>query len=327
MSPARPPTRRIRVLAATLILAATVVACGPEPTGEQAAVDGLVVLVADAAGSASLAVWSFEPTGGIDGTGAAAANELETPGDAMAWIATGRAQVLAATMLDGTILTSDPIGRAGPLAWRPVEAVDVDGDPPPGPAWFASWDPEGGRFATITGDLPGGDDLDLTLVDPSTGGAFVIPLGQALLPSAPVWLDGERVALAGGSTTDPYAVIVDTTTGEITDGPGGDRRFASSADGSVIVSGGGPGEAVVVRSTGAWLDEQGTAIGTIDAPSGDALATSIALDADGDRLAIVWLGVEAGLRVDVHDGTDGWRRVISPPLGQGTQAAIVAWSR
>jgi hypothetical protein len=307
--------RRSLVLAAVLAVAA----CAPEPAGDLTAVNGLLVLAADADGAATLASWSSDPDAGT------VAADIDLPGPATVWLSSGRGRVLAATLLDGTIQASDPVRGAGPLAWRPVEARDPGGERPPDPAWFVTWDPEGGRFATITGDLPGGDDLDLTLIDPSTGSAFVIPLGQSLLPAAPVWLDGDRVALVGGSTTEPVAVLVDTTTSEVTDGPAGDRRLATSADGTVIATTGAPGSPVVVHATAAWEAGDGTSIGAIRAPSGEAQAASMALDAGGQRLAIVWQGLDDGLRVDVHARAADWRRITTLPVTG--RAAAIAWSR
>lgn len=95
---------------------------------------------------------------------------------------------------------------------------------------------------------------------------------------------------------------------------------------NVIASSGGPGRPVVIRRTSAWITEDDTAVGSVAAPNDDALATSIALDATGRRLAIVWQGVDGGARIDVHDGADGWRRVVSPALAVGSNA-VVAWSR
>ncbi len=320
----RPRTRR-RLAWAGALIAVLLAACSPTPTGEEAAIDGLLVLTAAPDGSSGLALWSWDGSA-ADGAGARVRTPLDPADVAMAWISSGRGRVLAATGIDGSLHTSDPVGSSGDLAWRPVTARGLDGDAPPSPAWFVTWDPEGGRLATITGDLPGGGDVELTLIDPSTASAFVIPLGRALLPSAPAWLDGDRIALVGGSTTEPLAVIVDAATSEVADGPTGDRRSASSADGTVIASSGGPGSPVVIRRTSAWLTEDGTAVGSVGAPNDDALATSIALDATGRRLAIVWQGVDGGARIDVHDGADGWRRVVSPPLAAGSNA-VVAWSR
>jgi hypothetical protein len=315
-----PKTHVAGLLAAMAMLG---LACSPAPSGGAAALDGLLVLAADADGAANLTRWSWDPRGSGDGAGAAVATSLALPGPATASISSGRARVLAATLLDGSLHTSDPLGDDA-LTWRAVEALDPSGDPPPAPAWFVTWDPEGGRFATITGDLPGGADVELTLIDPSARSAFIVALDRPLLPSAPVWLDGERVALVGGSTSEPVSVIVDTTTGEAIDGPAGDRRLATSADGSVIATTGGPGSPVVIRSSTAWAAGDGTSIGMIDAPTDAAQASSMALGA-GQRLAIVWQGVDGGVRVDIHDGSDGWRRVMT--LDEAGRAAAVAWSR
>lgn len=319
-----PRTRKTHVAGLLAAMAMLGAACSPAPSGGAAALDGLLVLAADADGAATLTRWSYDPRGSGDGAGAAVAASLDLPGPATASVSSGRARVLAATLLDGSLHTSDPLGD-GALIWRAVEAFDLTGDPPPDPAWFVTWDPEGGRFATITGDLPGGGDVELTLIDPSARSAHVIALGRPLLPSAPVWLDGERVAVVGGSTTEPVSVIVDTATGEATDGPAGDRRLATSTDGSVIATTGGPGSPVVIRSSKAWAAGDGTSIGMIDAPTDEAQATSMALGVGGQRLAIVWQGVDGGVRVDIHDGSDGWRRVTT--LDEAGRAAAVAWSR
>ena len=57
----------------------------------------------------------------------------------------------------GTTATSDPIHLGRPLVWRPVKAIDPTGETPVGPDYFVAWDPEGGRFATLAGDLLSGD--------------------------------------------------------------------------------------------------------------------------------------------------------------------------
>ena len=121
-------------------------------------------------------------------------------------------------------------------------------------------------------------------------------------------------------------IIVDVTDGKISKGPAGERRLATSVDGSVIAASAGAGAPVVVRSTKGWLADDGTSIGSVEVPDGFTEAVSIALDAKGDRLAIVWRAEDGTARADVHDGTDGWRRVWSEPVA-GTAAAAVAWLR
>ena len=41
------------------------------------------------------------------------------------------------------------------------------GDAPKGPFYFATWDPDGGRFAMLAGDLASGEDIRVVLIDPS----------------------------------------------------------------------------------------------------------------------------------------------------------------
>lgn len=300
---------------------AALAGCSGGTTGDLAAVDGLLVLTADAAGAAALSVWAS------DDDGPPSPVPVALPAPAAAWVAGGRDGILAATLLDGSLHGSDRVVPGTSLDWRPIEARDLSGDAPPGPAWFVTWDPDGGRFATIGGDLPGAAEVELLLIDPSTESAHAIPLGRSLLPSPPAWLDGERVVLVGGSTLAPVGIIVDTTTGEVAAGPGGDLRLATSADGAIIAATGAPETPVVVRSTGEWLAEGTATLGSIAAPRQGAVATSLALDADGSRLAIVWQGVDRGPRIDVHDASDGWRRVTTLATDANTRAAMVAWSR
>jgi hypothetical protein len=300
---------------------AALVGCAGGTTGDLAALDGLMVLTADAAGGAGLSIWTS------DGDGPPSPVPVALPAPATAWVAGGRDGILAATLFDGSLHGSDGVVPGGSLDWRPIDARDLTGDAPPGPAWFVTWDPEGGRLATIAGDLPGGAEVELLLIDPSTESAHAIELGRSLLPSPPAWLDGERVALVAGSTLAPVSIIVDTTTGEVAAGPGGDLRLVTSADGAVLAATGAPDAPVVVRSTSDWLAGASATLGSIAAPRTGALATSLALDADGSRLAIVWQGVDRGPRIDVHDASDGWRRVTTLATDADTRAAMVAWSR
>ena len=83
---------------------------------------------------------------------------------------------------------------------------------------------------------------------------------------------------------------------------------------------------MVLRSSKGWLADDGTSIGSVELPDGFTEAISLALDATGDRLAIVWRAEDGTARADVHDGTDGWRRVWREPLA-GTASAAVAWLR
>jgi hypothetical protein len=64
----------------------------------------------------------------------------------------------------------------------------------------------------------------------------------------------------------------------------------------------------------------------IGAPDGAVAVTSLALDADGARLAVAWLTDAGSVRVLAYARADRWRAVDvtgtrAPP------AAVVAWSR
>jgi hypothetical protein len=326
VTPRRAAARAIAILLG-LVLAGTFAACQPEPAGTSSPIRGLLTLTADRDGAASLALWSAVPET-PDGV---ASRDIPLPSPATAWISVGRASVLAATLLDGTVQTSDPVDPGATdqeldaLDWRPVDALDPTGDPLEEPAWFATWDPGGGRYAAIAGDLPEGEDLRLALVDPTAKAFGETPLDTPLLAAPPVWVDDDSVALVGGATNEPVAVIVDTATGAIDDGPAGARRLATSLDTSIVAMSAGSGSAVEIGSTDAWLDGSGASTATIDAPDEDSTAVSLALDRSGERLAIVWLDGDGAVRLAVHDGTDGWRRVLDLPL-DGV-AAAVAWLR
>ena len=156
---------------------------------------------------------------------------IKLPQGETTWISAGRAAVLAATLASGKTATSDPVHLGKPLAWRPVKAKVPTGETPAGPDYFATWDPEGGRFATLAGDLLSGDGIRVVLVDPSARTAFEITLDRSVVAAPPVWIDGDRVVVVTGDAAAPTSAIVDTTTGEIGDGPAGARLLATSATG------------------------------------------------------------------------------------------------
>lgn len=257
---------------------------------------------------------------------------LPLPERDMTWISAGAGGKLVGTTGGGELVVSDPVDPRGSaadlagLAWKPVKATDDAGAPLPLPARFGAWDPAGTRLAALGGDLTGGGDIMLLVIDPGAGKFTKVDLKRALLAAPPVWLDANRVALLSGKPSDPSAIVVDTTTGKIAKGRVGEHRLATSADGRVIATSAGAGSPIVLRSSKGWLSDDGTSTGSIDVPNGFTEAIALALDRTGDRLAIVWLGGDGNARYDVHDGTDGWRRVWSEPMS-GSATAAVAWLR
>lgn len=323
MASTRPiaPRSGRRLAAWAVILVVIAAACAPESVDDQGIARGLLTLTAGAEGQARLDLVT-------DRGGTVGPENVVLPGPETTWIDAGRADVLVATLADGGLAISDPVASAADdLDWREVQASDPSGPLGDGPFWFPTWDPEGGRFATVRGNLVGGAGLDLLLVDPTLGTSFAIPLDATVLAAPPAWLEDDRLTLVGGTSAAPTALIVDATDGSIGDGPGGARRLATSADGSRIATSAGPGQPVVVRLSEAWLAVDGTSIGSVEAPSADAVAASFALDRDGGRLAIAWRLDDGTVRVDVHDETGGWRRVASRTLDDGARGAVVGWLR
>lgn len=308
---------RQRALGAMLALACATIlgACSNPQSSVDTAPDGLVALVAGSDGT-SLIAW--------DGGGDAVPITLPD-GDAV-WIATGRADVLAAVLADGKSATSDPVHLGKPLKWRTVKAAGPTGDAPNGPDYFATWDPEGGRFATLAGDLLSGDGIRVVLIDPSVGTAFEIPLDRSVVAAPPAWIDGERLLVVTGDAARPIATIVDTTTGDLSDGPAGARLLATSANGRRIATMAEQGAPVVIRDTAGWLAGDGSSIASIAPPDGSSTAIAFSLDATGQRLAVAWRAKDGTVSLAVHDGRTDWRRVAQPAIG-AARGAVVAWRR
>ncbi len=301
--------------AIALACAAAMVACSaPAPSGDVVP-DGLVVLVATA-DSTSLMGWET----------AAKPVPIKLPKGDTTWIATGRADVLAAALANGTTATSDPLVLGTPLAWRAVKAVGPDGNAPKGHDDFVAWDPQGGRFATLSGDLLSGDGIRVVLIDPSAGSAFEIPIDRSVVAAPPAWIGPDRLVVVTGDAATPLATIVDTTTGELTDGPSGARLVAASATGHRVATMAAPGDPVVIQETAAWLGGGGSSIASIAPPNGSTTAIAFALDADGQRFVVAWQAKDGSVTLAVYDGRSDWRRVSKPAIG-AAKGAVVAWRR
>jgi hypothetical protein len=311
-----------RSLASVVLAVATVVGilgCAPEDPFV-ARRDGLLVM---AMGDDQRTVLSLTTVDGEHTTVA----DVALPAPTTNWIATGRGGSLAATLADGSLHVSSPVDRGGVPTWDAVMAAGADGDPLGDPAWFPTWDPEGGRLAILQGALDGASLDSVALIDPGTAAALVLPVDQTMLASPPAWLVGDRLAVVIGSTSEPRVVVVAAADGELAPGPIGVGRIATSADGRVVATWTGDGQPVSLQPTDGWLTDQ--AVGTlavIDPPTPNARLASLALDADGDRLAIAWRRDDGSTSVDVYAADDDWTTPQTERLG-ATPGAVVAWLR
>jgi hypothetical protein len=305
-----------RRAAATLAVLLLVTGCEAAAGGPEQRSEGLLTLSTTAGAR-------FEVTAsGPDGT---VAIGLPLPEDGATWISAGLKGVLVGSTDDGQLVTSDPVDPRGSavdvagLDWRPVKATTDSGESLPA-AWFPTWDPKGERIAALGGGAADGGAETLLIVDPGGGKVATVALKQAVT-GPPAWLDSNRIALPAGSAEGPRSILVDTASGKVSKGPPGERRLATSADGAVIATSAGRGAPVVLRSTKGWLTDDGTSIGSVEVPEGFLEATNLALDATGRRLAIIWLHESGTTQCDVHDGDDGWRRVLSH------SGNVAAWLR
>jgi hypothetical protein len=308
-----------RAVAAVVGLACLVAvsACSNPAPSADVAPEGLIALVAGTDGKTSLTGWDGATK---DGT------PIALPKGSTVWISAGLSNVLVATLDKGTTATSTPVRLGKSITWRAVSAKDPAGNATKGPDYFATWDPEGGRFATIAGDLQSDDPVRVVLIDPTLGTSFEIPIEASVVAAPPVWLDSDRLAIVTGDAAEPAALLIDTTDGQLTDGPSGARLLASSANGRRIATMTGPNAPVVIRNTAGWLAGDGSSIASITPPNGSTTAIAFALDTTGDRIAIAWATDKGAVTLAVHDGNADWRRTAQPKIGPARGAAV-AWLR
>lgn len=308
--------RRLPPLVALAIVAVLALgACKEDPVDPgQASLDGLLLLTGDLRASTSLVTCVGSPC---------RMAAVETP-KGTTWIAAGDGGQLAATLVDQTLRTSDGLHPGGKQAWRKANLVDAEGAAVDGPFLFPSWDPDGVRYAVLAGGLDA--DARLVVADPETGTAVEHLLDPPVVPAPPAWLGDDRILVVTGTDDALTSSVVDTTGGDASAGPNGARLVATSAD-ALTVAVAGPGrDPVTVRSTADWLSGGGATIAKIDPPDGAVAVTSLALDADGSRLAVAWLTDGGSVRVLSYERAHGWRAVDVTGADQ-PPAAVVAWSR
>src|SRR5258708_5151242 len=133
--------RRATGAALGLAVVLAVAGCATPARSGGATADGLLALTAGA-DRPSLVRWrNADPDGA----------PVDPPHGDTTWISIGRANVLAATVADGGLATSDPLHLGKPLVWRFVDAEDASGSAPPDQGFFATWDPGGGIVVELVG--------------------------------------------------------------------------------------------------------------------------------------------------------------------------------
>jgi hypothetical protein len=314
-----PPSRPFsiaRAVGAAVVLAALVVAgCATQETTSEVPA-GLLALTGSGE-SSTLTAWDADRAKGTP---------VDLPDGVTTWISAGRARVLVATTAKGTTATSRPIDLSSDTTWHAVKPKDANGQSPAGPLAFATWDPAGGRYAVLGGDLLSNDPISVVLIDPSVSTSVDIPVGRDVVAAPPAWLDAVHLVVVTGDVGSPTSAIVDVANGDVVDGPSGARLIAASANGKRVATMAKQGAPVMVRDMGGWLAGDGSAIASVAPPDGASSAISFALDAAGQRLAIAWVGDNGKVTIAVHDATGDWRRVSDPKIPSAS-GAVVAWMR
>lgn len=310
-----PAARLAGLLFVGLVTVAALGACDAS-TPSDASIRGLAILSGDV-GRTRLTVHST-----ADGAPA----DVKVPDPATAWISGAPGGALVATLADGRLATRDVDGADASGAWRMVEPRGDGG--PIGSVLFGSASPDGARVAALT--LGAAGQFGLAIVEAGSGTAVVFPIDDEPILASPAWIDAGRV---GVLVTDPELAgavsVADVDSGDVTGGPGNVRAFAMSADGAVVVYAGTTDGRLYGSNAASWLAGQEVAAVPIEAPSGDAVPGSFALDAAGARLAVVWEGADGKVvTIAVHHRTsEGWSVVgrLDPPGGD--PRAVVTWLR
>ncbi len=307
--------RQLLVALVALTVGAALAGCEQEREDETLT-DGLLVLSGDV-GSVRLTV--REDNG-------ARSRGIELPDAATSWVSAGRTNVLLAALVDGRTYVSDPLGEDDPT-WRLVEPVTLTDQPPEPPLFYGTWDPPGGAYAQLGADFSEGGGMRAVVVDPGLDQAVEVPMNQSRpVPAPPAWIDDDRLVLISATSEDTQAVIVDSASQEYEPGPTGVQLVATSADAATAAVWRGEGQPVEIQSTTSWLAEEPAGV-EIGPPDGAAIPMVLALDANGDRLAVVW-GDEEGIPtgITVHAAAREWAKVATLDLGEAN-AATVAWLR
>ena len=306
--------RTVLVAALALTVVAATAACDEQPD-DAAMTEGLLILSGDV-GSVTLTV------GEDDG---ATSRDIELPDPATSWVSAGRTNVLLATLVDGSTYVSDPLDDGNP-DWRLVEPVTVTDAPPEPTLYFGTWDPPGAAYAQLGADFSSDGGMRAVVVDPGLDQAVEVAAEETPIPAPAAWIDDDRVVLVAADGDSGDTIILDSAAGETEPGPAGVRLIATSADASTAAVWMGDGQPVGILSTQEWLAGSPANV-RIDPPSAASGPAVMALNANGDRLAVVWAdGDGTPTSITVYAAAREWSRVASLDLGDAS-AATVAWLR
>jgi hypothetical protein len=297
-------------VAAVLLVAVGLAACGSDSnrTRESPDLSGLVLLTDDGGHSR---LTTFNAAG--------RARTIDGPDGATAWLSAGRGGAIVATMADGSLRVSDRIRADHKTSWKRVPGPHAD--LPDDPVYFATWAPNGNRFAGVATDFSDDASVAVMVVDPLAGTSLIRPVAGQPLAAPPAWLDDGRLAVQ----TRSGVVVVGIDTGDLTAGPdlaAGPALIDVSADGTRVAMERDEHRRVDVRLRDDWLAGEGQPEASFD---GDGTVGALALDRRADRLAVIWQRASEPGTVVVYRRDGGWRESARLALPNGSQRGALTW--
>ena len=247
--------------------------------------------------------------------------EPALPGPTTAWVSASRNGALVATLDDGTVHVSEPVGQGVPRAWRP--AVRGDAGLPDAPVYFATWAPDGSRVAAIEADYNAGGPFRIAIADPSAPAGVLVPVPRSPLVAPPAWLDGGRLIVQ----TEDGLVLVDGGSGALTEGPpvdlAGGLALDVSPESDLVAIARPDGGGVDVHRVNEWL--VAPASGVVTSLPGQGEVGAVAWDQAGSRLAVVWQQPDRPGTLIVYRAAEGWAEVARLTLPGDSARAAVDW--
>jgi hypothetical protein len=232
-------------------------------------------------------------------------------------VATAASGRIVAALVNGQFLVSDAPTAGQARAWRQLSV----GVPPGTPSSGIDLSADGRTLAIVLGD-PETPRLDLVTVDIEAGATNRRSV-ELMANGPPSWLRPDQLALEViGPDQHSAIATIDPASGAMTVTEAQGIAPSATRDGSQIAVADTP-SGLVVTDPATWLAGGPVAVPGIHGPD-DSTIQDVALDADGTRLAIVYVAnadSSASIEILRLTGTS-WESVASIPVAGDAPVSI-----
>ena len=314
--------RTIAVAAEALMFAALALGCGPRPPAPAASSPGVPAVAPSLPAAPSAAGLLVADGGPIRITDAnAQLVDFAGPTDPVERVSAANGTVVA-VVAGGVLMESRLDGSDAPSGWREIRAAIG----PAGGIRLPAVAPSGAELVVASGDLQAAS-FELVVVDLATDTSRSIRVDRGLNGS-PSWLGPGRIAIDATTPNGAASlVMIDPATGELSVSPIMATAISATPDGRrLAVDDPATGDVLVGETDGPGL---GWAPGAPSRILGSDAAgiESIALSADGERLAVVRRSGDNGATIVLLFRDErGWAAIGSLET-TGDQAVSIAWLR